>query len=375
MLYQFQNWMSANAGENSWVLQVFSVLLLLLLAGYLQRRVFTRILASTKLTKNPWDDAVIHAMQKPLTWLIWGVGLLFALQIVAAETELMVLSAVGPVRELAIISLLVWFLLRLISAIEINILDPNFDTGEALDETTWSAVSKLLRMAVFITAALVALQTMGISVSGVLAFGGVGGIAVGFAARDLLANFFGGLAIYMDKPFRVGDWVRSPDREIEGTVEHIGWRLTRIRTFDKRPIYIPNSLFSTVVVENPSRMTNRRIYETIGIRYDDLRALPTVVAKVEAMLKSHPEIDTGQTLMVNFNTFASSSIDFFIYTFTRTTNWVKYHQVKQDVLLKISDIIAEEGAAVAFPTSTIYLAGQTTEVADRVTAEQRRTAD
>lgn len=368
MLYQFQNWMSANAGENSWVLQVFSVLLLLLLAGYLQRRVFTRILASTKLTKNPWDDAVIHAMQKPLTWLIWGAGLLFALQIVAAETELMVLSAVGPVRELAIISLLVWFLLRLISAIEINILDPNFDTGEALDETTWSAVSKLLRMAVFITAALVALQTMGISVSGVLAFGGVGGIAVGFAARDLLANFFGGLAIYMDKPFRVGDWVRSPDREIEGTVEHIGWRLTRIRTFDKRPIYIPNSLFSTVVVENPSRMTNRRIYETIGIRYDDLRALPTVVAKVEAMLKSHPEIDTGQTLMVNFNTFASSSIDFFIYTFTRTTNWVKYHQVKQDVLLKISDIIAEEGAAVAFPTSTIYLAGPTAEAADRVAA-------
>ena len=90
-----------------------------------------------------------------------------------------------------------------------------------------------------------------------------------FAAKDLLANFFGGLTIYLDRPFAVGDWIRSPDREIEGTVERIGWRLTLIRTFDKRPLYIPNAVFTTIAVENPSRMHNRRIYETIGIRYDD----------------------------------------------------------------------------------------------------------
>ena len=75
--------------------------------------------------------------------------------------------------------------------------------------------------------------------------------------------------VYLDRPFAVGDWVRSPDREIEGTVENIGWRVTRIRTFDKRPLYIPNSIFSQIAVENPSRMSNRRIKETIGIRYDD----------------------------------------------------------------------------------------------------------
>jgi len=85
----------------------------------------------------------------------------------------------------------------------------------------------LLRASIVITAALVILQNLGFSISGVLAFGGVGGIAVGFAAKDLLANFFGGLTVYMDRPFVVGDWVRSPDKNIEGTVEHIGWRLTR----------------------------------------------------------------------------------------------------------------------------------------------------
>ena len=216
-------------------------------------------------------------------------------------------------------------------------------------------MGKLLRLSVIITASLVALQTMGYSISGVLAFGGIGGIAIGFAAKDLLANFFGGLMIYLDRPFTIGDWVRSPDREIEGTVEHIGWRQTRIRTFDKRPLYIPNSVFATIAVENPSRMTHRRIYETIGIRYDDAAKMSQIVEAVKKMLQQHHEIDTSQTLIVNFNAFAASSMDFFVYTFTKTTNWVKYHEVKHDVLLKINDIVAAHGAEIAFPTSTLHI--------------------
>jgi MscS family membrane protein len=162
----------------------------------------------------------------------------------------------------------------------------------------------------------------------VLAFGGVGGIAVGFAARDLLANFFGGLMIYMDRPFNVGEWIRSPDKEIEGTVEKIGWRLTTIRTFDKRPLYIPNSIFNNISVENPSRMSNRRIKETIGIRYDDLSKMEKIINDVRKMLKEHADIDTTKTLIVNFNEFAPSSLDFFIYTFTKTTDWIRYHEIK-----------------------------------------------
>ncbi|WP_258868179.1 mechanosensitive ion channel family protein [Alkalilimnicola ehrlichii] len=131
---------------------------------------------------------------------------------------------------------------------------------------------------VIVIAGLVVLQTLGISIAGVLAFGGVGGIAVGFAARDLLANFFGGLTVYLDRPFSVGDWIRSPDREIEGTVERIGWRQTRIRTFDLRPLYVPNSTFNSIALENPSRMSNRRIFETIGIRYNDADKMATIVA-------------------------------------------------------------------------------------------------
>jgi MscS family membrane protein len=138
-------------------------------------------------------------------------------------------------------------------------------------------------------------------------------------------------------------------------VEYIGWRHTRVRAFNKNPIYVPNALFTTIVVENPTRMTNRRIKETIGIRYQDLDKMAAIVADVKAMLQGHPEIDTGATLIVSFNQFAASSLDFFIYTFTRTVEWVHYHEVKQDVLLKIADIIRAHGAEIALPTRTLHI--------------------
>ena len=202
------------------------------------------------------------------------------------------------------------------------------------------------------------MQVFCYSISGLLAFGGIGGLAIGFASKDLLANFFGGLMLYLDRPFKVGDWVRSPDKEIEGTVEDIGWRLTRIRTFDKRPLYIPNSVFNSISVENPSRMLNRRIYETVGIRYDDIDKMAVIVEDVRNMLRAHEEIDQSQTLIVNFNAFSASSVDFFIYTFTKTTNWVRFHEIKQDVLLKMSEILSGHSAEIAFPTSTVHVPDQ-----------------
>lgn len=259
------------------------------------------------------------------------------------------------IREIGIIVLITWGLIRFVGQVEKKILHEGEVRGKQIDRTTADAVTQLLKVSIVITGLLVLLQSLGINVSAILAFGGIGGIAIGFAAKDLLANFFGAVMIYLDRPFSIGDWVRSSDREIEGTVERIGWRLTVIRTFDKRPLYVPNSIFANIAVENPSRMTNRRIYETIGIRYDDDKVLPTIIEDVKKMLQSHPEIDQKLTLMVNFNAFSASSLDFFIYTFTKTTDWIYFHEIKQDVLLKINAIIAQHGAEIAFPTSTVHV--------------------
>lgn len=347
------------AGDNAWIVQVFVVVFLVLLLNLILRIAMRRLHQKLRSTRNPWDDAVVAALQKPLRILVWIVGIAFAADIVRLETGAAIFNAVGAVRDVGVIATITWFLLRLARNLEHNVIARSKDREQPVDVTTADAIGKLVRASILITAALVVLQTLGFSISGVLAFGGIGGIAIGFAAKDLLANFFGGLMIYMDRPFSVGDWVRSPDREIEGTVEHIGWRLTRIRTFDKRPIYIPNGIFSSIAVVNPSRMTHRRIHETIGLRYGDVGKLPAILADVKLMLQQHPDIDTSQTLMVNFNSFAASSLDFFIYTFTHTTVWTRYHEIKQDVLLKISDIISGHGAEIAFPTSTMHVASIT----------------
>lgn len=345
-------------GAGGWISQVFIVVLATLLLNFIQKRLLRRILQRLEQTRNLWDDALLDALRRPLSALIWIVGIAFAADIVRQETEAAIFAAVGPLRDIGVIAAISWFLIRLVQRAEENILSGLAAEGETIDRATADAITKLLRISIIITALLVALQTLGFSISGVLAFGGIGGIAVGFAAKDLLSNFFGGLMLYLDRPFVAGEWIRSPDREIEGTVEDIGWRLTRIRTFDKRLLYVPNATFASITVENPSRMSHRRIYETIGLRYDDAPRVVPILEDIRAMLRTHPDIDQSQTLMVNLNAFGPSSLDFFVYTFTRTTVWTEYHEVKERILMRIQEIITQHGAEIAFPTRTLHVPDQ-----------------
>ncbi len=340
--------------ENLWMLEVFLVVLATLVLAFVVSRFTKKLEKRANTTKNLWDDALFTSLSRPLKWFIWVMGLSFAATIVARHSESAIFDAVDTVRHLAAIVIVTWFLTSFLSRVEQDLADPEF-VRKPMDKTTAMALGKLLRISVIITALLIGLQSMGYSISGVLAFGGIGGIAVGFAAKDLLANFFGGLMIYLDRPFAVGDWVRSPDKNIEGVVEDIGWRLTCIRTFDKRPLYVPNATFTQISVENPSRMLNRRIYETVGIRYDDASSMAVITKDVKAMIDNHEAVDHDLIVMVNFTEFAASSLNFFVYCYTKTTDWATFHAQKQDVMLKIIAIIENHGAECAFPTSTVHV--------------------
>ncbi|MGY5451729.1 mechanosensitive ion channel family protein [Agarivorans sp. MS3-6] len=355
MFEEFSQWLEqeqAQLATSNWLFDVFVVLGITLLAFIVWRVLAARLSRLTQKTTTVWDDAIWYSLWKPINWLIAVVGLSLVAVAFANALDSDLKPVIPVVRQVLIVFLLAWVGMRFVRRAERQLI------AVGKDQTTVHAVAKLCRAAVIILLMLAVFQTLGFSISGVLAFGGMGGLVVGMAAKDLLANFFGALIVYFDKPFKVGDWIRSPDRSIEGTVENIGWRVTKIRTFDKRPLYVPNAIFSSIAVENPSRMSHRRIKETIGIRYDDAPKMTKVVAEVELMLRHHPEIDTSQTLMVNFNSFNASSLDFFIYTFTKTTDWVKYHQVKQDVLNKVVEIVVANDAEFAFPTRTLHLASQ-----------------
>lgn len=340
--------------DNLWVYKVFAVVFVALLLAYVGKLVLDRIEQKAQRSSTVWDDALVTAARRPLWVMIWSMGLLWAAQITAAQMDEALTAVLDKGQSVLLIVLLAWFLLRLSNEVERRLVDSRY-RKKPVDLTTANAIGKLLRISIIITAGLVILQNMGYSVSGVLAFGGVGGIAVGFAARDLLANFFGGLMVFLDRPFAVGDWIRSPEKEIEGTVEHIGWRITRIRTFDQRPLYVPNAVFANIVIQNPSRMHHRRIYEHIGIRYDDIRQMEPILQAVRKMIDEHEEIAQEQTKMIYFDRCAPSSVDFFIYCFTKTKAWAEFHRIKEDVLLKVLDIVDEHGAQIALPTSTLHV--------------------
>ncbi|MCL6269806.1 mechanosensitive ion channel family protein [Sansalvadorimonas sp. 2012CJ34-2] len=347
-----KNWLIQ---QNSWVFQVFLVLLLAAMVHLFVHLVSNRLEKGFAKTRNLWDDALLHAARKPVLALVWLAGLLWVMDILRQVSGAPIINGLTAINDLVVVIVVSWFFIRFIRRVERQVIAKPVEATGRIDTTTAMAISKLLRAVVIITTILVVLQTMGYSLSGVLAFGGIGGIAVGFAAKDMLANFFGGMMIYFDRPFSVGDWIRSPDKNIEGTVEYIGWRQTRIRTFDKRPLYVPNATFSNISVENPSRMQNRRIKETVGLRYSDAARLPEILEDVRSYLKNSPAIDHSKILMVNFNTYGPSSLDFFIYCFTKTCDWSQFHIEKEQVLLDVLAIIHRHGADVAYPTQTINL--------------------
>ena len=335
-----------------WIVKFLVIIFIIIIINITTRLFLGSLRKQFKKTNNIWDDCIINSIYRPFTILVWILGVVFTLEAFNNDLKIFNISNdfLIDLKRAGIIFVIALFLSNLSKNFQQAIVANNVSNNIDVDEATYEAIAKIIRLSIIITSGLIILQTFGFSISGVLAFGGIGGVAVGFAAKDMLANFFGGLMIYLDRPFRKGDWVRSPDREIEGTVENIGWRQTSIRNFRKNVIYIPNSVFMNIIVENPSRMTHRRIREVIGLRYKDMPKMVAIVNDVKKMILNHNNIDHAQTTIVNFDSYNDSSIDFFIITYANTTEWVKYHEIKQDVLIKIGKIIENNNAEIAFPT-------------------------
>ena len=337
---------------NHWLIKFVLIIFIIIFINISTRVILSTLKKQFSKTNNIWDDCIIDSIYKPFTILIWILGIVLTLEAFNSDFKIFNISNdfLINLKRAGIILSIALFLNNLSRNFQFAIIKNNKTKNIDVDEATYEAITKIIRLSIIVTSGLIILQTFGFSISGVLAFGGIGGVAVGFAAKDMLANFFGGLMIYLDRPFRKGDWIRSPDRELEGTVENIGWRQTSIRNFRKNVIYIPNSVFMNIIVENPSRMTHRRIREVIGLRYNDLPKMLSIVEDVKIMISNHSDIDHNQTTIVNFDSYNDSSIDFFIITYADTTEWARYHEIKQDVLMKIGEIIEKNNAEIAFPT-------------------------
>ncbi|OYV68632.1 MAG: mechanosensitive ion channel protein MscS, partial [Deltaproteobacteria bacterium 21-66-5] len=190
----FRIWFESLGSSWGLAAQIFIIVLVTLLLDFAAKKVLDRLYEKLQLTPTPWDDSLVDALRSPVSALIWILGIALAIDVVRHETHVAIFEIVQPLRNVSVIFCIAWFLIRFIKRAEDNI-------GEKHDKASVAAISKLIRVSINISATLVALETLGFSISGVLAFGGVGGIAIGFAAKDLLANFFGGLMFHLDRPF------------------------------------------------------------------------------------------------------------------------------------------------------------------------------
>jgi MscS family membrane protein len=349
----------------SWIYQYYTLVgsiiiaIITLIAHFLFVNILKRYLKKKQASnKHQWIEVIVKTINSPGKWFIWFVGFFIEIEWIWRGVPILnsylSLNLIGEARNIILVIILTWLVMRgkKHSILLIIKMDPK---KVPLNSSLAVALSKLSSLVISILSILIILSILEVPLQALLTFGGVGTLAFSWAAKDFIANLFGGLMIHINRPFHNGDWIKSTNKNFEGVVESIGWYMTQIRTFERRPTYIPNGLMTDAIIENPGRMYNRRIKTDIGVRYDDVKLMPQIISNIEQMLKNHPGIAQNQILMVHFVEFAGSSLNINIYCFTKTTNWAEYRAVQQDVFLKISDLVSDLGGEIAFPTRTLHL--------------------
>ena len=215
-----------------------------------------------------------------------------------------------------------------------------------------SFLGRIYTILILVIGAGALMITFGVPATALAALGGGAGVGLAFGTQNISQNFFSGFMLFFNRPFKQGDWIST--NGMEGTVENIGWYHTRLRTFDRRPMYIPNAVFATNSIVNPGQMYNRRILANIGLRYEDIPAMDTITKQVRELLKNHSAIDNDQIILVHFNSWESSSLNLQVYCFTKTTNWQDYLDIQQEVFLEIAKIVKSNNADFAFDCTTLY---------------------
>jgi len=303
----------------------------------------------TKRTRTEIDDIVLRVVSRPASFLIVAFGVFLALKILGLENQ-----AVYKVFKTFFIFVIAWTAYNLVVALEEQFYKFAEKFGKEFAKEIGGFFVKVSKAFVIVVGGVAILQEWGINVSALIASLGLGGLAFALAAKDTAANLFGGLTVLADKSMKVGDWIKIGD--VEGIVEDIGLRTTKIRSFEKSLIIVPNQFLANQSLENFSRRNVRRIKMTIGLTYSTTREqMVKILKEIREMLKNHPGIAKDQLLMVYFTDFGESSLDIFIYCFTNTADWSKYLEIREDVNLKIMEIVERNGASFAFPSRSIYV--------------------
>ncbi|WP_088104922.1 mechanosensitive ion channel family protein [Halalkalibacter urbisdiaboli] len=329
----------------------FSIFLLFLLF----RKIFTKyifklIIRFSKKTPTELFTNILLSFERPLRmfWVVLGTYL--ALEYL--PFHITTIEVVQGIYRSIIIILIGWGLYNFTSIHSSAFVKMARTIDLDEDSMVVPFVSKLLRFGVIALTIVIVGSEWGYNINGFVAGLGLGGLAFALAAQDTISNFFGGVIIITEKPFSKGEWIQTPT--VEGVVEDITFRSTQIRTFADSVITVPNSTLANEPITNWSKMNKRRITFNLGVTYSTPRHKVEACAReIEEYLRNHEEIDPN-LIMVRFSEFNHSSLDIFLYFFTKTTAWVEWLRIKEEINLEIMKILEKHNVSIAFPSRTIY---------------------
>ncbi len=340
------------------------IFVILFLAKFLSLIVFRFLRSKAEKTSTELDNNILEAIETPIIWLFYVFGTYIALLFLGLkDTDIPLKTFTTCATETLIAVFSTWLVLRLIDVFDIyleSILmrEKSKRKKEILLLHFFPLMKRALKFAVVLIALIVIIQNWGYSVTSLVAGFGITGLAVGFAAKESIANVFGSVFIVADHVYKPGDWIMV-DRtlnnvNVEGIVEDISLRSTKIRAFDNTLITIPNSEMANATVKNVSAHKKRRIYEFIDITYDTpAEKVELAVEICRKIVREHPEMEEYQ--QIHFNQFGAHSLKIMLYIFTKTTDWGEYLRIRQEIFLNILREFNKHGIEFAFPTQTLYL--------------------
>ena len=327
---------------------ILAFLFFLLLRTLFSSLIVSSLLHITSRTKTSLDDMIVRELREPLRFFFIILGLRVFFQLIFRETHV-----IKMILDAMTIYTVFWVLYAITPAIKASLYRYSH-TNDHLSYELSNFLIRIIRIFIVILGLMAILYNFGINVTAFFASLGIGGLALALAAKDTAANLFGSIALLVDRSVKVGEWIKVAG--VEGTVEDIGMRTTKIRTFEKSIIAIPNAMVASSPIENYSRRGIRRIKLFIGLTYDTSReTMHAIITDLRTLLDHHSDIAQDQSKLVNFRDFNASDLGIMIYTFASSSDWKTYLNIREDINLKIMEIVEKHGASFAFPSQSLYV--------------------
>ena len=342
-LFQVEIW--------KWLGLLFGLIINRFFIKYLLRIIIRYIKKFTEKTKTVWDDLVFESLEPSsrlflgcLFWFLWihllnieGSAFTFFFFIIQIALSFAIFIGFYRLIDVVVKFFIKWMI------------DRNFLFGRQME----GILKRLLKILVVVLGVLMTLQNLGVNVLSVMAGLGLGGLAFALAAKDMCSHFFGSIMIFLDQPFQVGDWVVIGD--VEGNIEDIGFRSTRIRTFYDSVVTIPNGKLSGINIDNMGRRKLRRMKAFYSLTYDTpSQKIKDFIEGIKQIVKSHPHTNKDNFHVV-FKDYKDSSLDIMLYCFFQVPDWGVELRSQGDVHLEILELAEKLAIEFAFPTRTVHL--------------------